>query len=102
MPSVPERYHPIGYSADVTRRTFDERRGSASSRGYDRKWRDFRSWFLRRHPLCLDCSGAGRLKPATEVHHIQKLRDAPERRLDEGNCMPLCQACHSARTGRGE
>ncbi|WP_373322022.1 HNH endonuclease [Acetobacter oeni] len=36
------------------------------------------------------------------MHHIQKLRDAPERRLDEGNCMPLCQACHSARTGRGE
>ncbi|WP_408734794.1 HNH endonuclease [Gluconobacter morbifer] len=81
---------------------YDRHRGSASARGYDRKWQAFRKWFLIRNPLCHDCRREQLLTPATEVHHIQKLRDAPDRRLDATNCMALCHSCHSTRTACGE
>jgi 5-methylcytosine-specific restriction protein A len=57
---------------------------------------------LKSNPLCVDCREAGRLTAASEVHHILKVRDRPDMRLDPGNVMGLCQSCHSARTGRGE
>jgi len=79
-----------------------EERLTACRRGYDRTWQRFRDWFLRRHPLCHDCEGRGDVVPAAEVHHIKKLADHPELRCVESNCMALCKACHSKRTGRGE
>lgn len=73
-------------------------KGSAHSRGYDRPWRRFREWFLSKHSwICQDCGGE-----ASEVHHIEKLRDYPELRLHESNCMALCHSCHLERTVRGE
>jgi 5-methylcytosine-specific restriction protein A len=72
-------------------------RGSSWQRGYDAAWLRFRAWFLGRHPACNDC---GRL--ATEVHHVKKVRDSPELRLVESNCMALCHEDHSKRTARGE
>jgi len=73
-------------------------RGTSAQRGYDRRWRVFRAHFLRRHPMCADCVDAA----AQEVHHIQKVADAPELRLLESNCLALCKVCHSKRTARGE
>lgn len=58
--------------------------------------------FLAEHPLCVDCLVSPRMEPATEVHHIRKLRDHPTLRLDPANCMALCRSCHSIRTARGE
>jgi 5-methylcytosine-specific restriction enzyme A len=75
-----------------------EHRGSSAARGYDSVWERFRAWFVRRHPICADCS----IKPTKEVHHVRKLRDYPELRLVESNCMGLCKACHAIRTARGE
>jgi 5-methylcytosine-specific restriction enzyme A len=75
-----------------------EQRGSSTQRGYDSVWERFRAWFVRRHPICADCG----IKPAKEVHHVRKLRDHPELRLAENNCMGLCKACHAIRTARGE
>ena len=44
---------------------------------------------LAEHPLCRDCEVAGRITPATEVHHVVKGRAfrALQRRTD-----PLCGA----------
>ena len=53
-------------------------------------------------PLCVDCETAGRIELASDVHHVEKVRDYPELRLVEANCMALCGSCHSARTRRGE
>jgi 5-methylcytosine-specific restriction endonuclease McrA len=39
---------------------------------------------------------------ATESHHIAKIADRPDLRLDPANLMALCQSCHAIRTGRGE
>ncbi len=77
-------------------------RGSAASRGYDAAWVRFRAWFIRRYPLCQDCLDARKVMPTQEVHHVKKLKDFPELRLVESNCMPLCRSHHSVRTERGE
>jgi 5-methylcytosine-specific restriction protein A len=77
-------------------------RGSAASRGYDGAWKRFRAGFLRSNPLCADCFAAAVLTPASEVHHIRKLRDHPELRLVWSNAMGLCRPCHSTRTANGE
>ena len=39
---------------------------------------------------------------ANEVHHVLKLFYHPELRCIESNCIPLCTACHSARTAKGQ
>ena len=82
----------------------ERRRGSAASRGYDRHWQRFRTWYLARHRLCQDCEA----KPiplyvaATDVHHVKKVGEYPELKLVEDNCMALCHECHSARTFLGQ
>jgi len=80
----------------------DRFRGSAASRGYDATWQRFRRSYLEHHPLCLDCLDRKEVAVATELHHLVKLRDAPERRLDPSNVRPLCSTCHKVRTARGE
>src|SRR5690349_9127315 len=76
------------------RRQFDIMRGTRQERGYDRAWYLLRNQFLGDNPFCADC----KLAMATEAHHIRKVRDYPEGRLDPDNLMALCKACHSART----
>ena len=79
-----------------------EHRGSARQRGYTYAWEQFRARYLREHPLCVDCLAEHRMTPATEVHHIHKLRDYPQLKYSENNLMALCHQCHSKRTARGE
>ena len=67
---------------------------------YDRRWQKVRAAYLARHPLCVDCEKAGRLTPATDVHHIIKPGDGGDD--SDSNLMGLCRPCHSARTARGE
>lgn len=83
-------------------RELDRERGNSAERGYDQAWRDFRRWFLSRHPLCADCRAEGTLKMAEEVHHTVKIAVQPELRLVESNCVALCVSCHATRTRRGE
>jgi 5-methylcytosine-specific restriction protein A len=47
-------------------------------------------------PLCLDCLAAGRVTPATDVHHVKPLRTHPHLRLDPSNLRALCAPCHNA------
>lgn len=82
------------------KRAYDTWRGSSTSRGYDAAWRRTRMAFLADHPLCTDCYP--RLTVATEVHHIAKVADRPDLRLEFDNLRALCKACHSVRTARGE
>jgi 5-methylcytosine-specific restriction protein A len=81
-------------------RWLDERRGSSTERGYDWTWRQFALRYLTENPLCVDCSP--KVTPATEVHHVKKLRDNPEFKYDEAWLMALCSDCHKARTAKGE
>lgn len=94
----------------ISRQDHDERRGSASSRGYGAAWRAARDQFLRDHPLCAEHGKRGDSIPAQVVDHIvaPRLAEAresgdPERmgeaqRLfwSRSNWQPLCKLCHDS------
>jgi len=95
---------PSGYCEEHIEeyRQRDHYRSNSRQRGYDNQWKRFRLSYLRRHPLCVDSLAEGKFVPATEVHHIRKLRDYPTLKYEESNLMGLCHECHSRRTARGE
>lgn len=79
----------------------DQRRGSASARGYGADWRRARLDYLRRHPLCecKDCK-AGELRhtPAVLVDHIVPHRGDMALFWDQGNWQAMSKACHDRKT----
>ncbi|MCD7134037.1 HNH endonuclease [Limosilactobacillus rudii] len=46
--------------------------------------------------LCQVCKRAGRITPATTVHHIKAVRVDYGKRLDPNNLETICKACHNA------
>lgn len=108
---MPSRYCPRCNAAHdgqcplakpIYRKQVDDRRGTRQQRGYDADWYRLRHQHLLRWPLCADCLDRRMYTAATEVHHMAKVADHPERRLDPDNLMSLCRTCHSRRTARGE
>lgn len=77
-------------------------RPHAAARGYDYRWQQFRERYLAEHPLCKDCEERGIVTPATDIHHIKKLKDHPDLKYDERWLRALCKADHDRRTARGE
>ena len=73
----------------------DQRRGTATDRGYDARWGRFRVWYLRQHPLCAcGCRGV-----AVEVHHLVPVSGPDDERFfDVTNVVGLTKACHSRET----
>lgn len=63
---------------------------------YGRQWVKIRNAYISKHPLCEECEKAGRLVPATEVHH--KIPLASGGTNAEENLQSLCKACHSRHT----
>jgi len=76
--------------------------GSSTSRGYDRRWRNFRKRYLSENVLCIDCLEQQHIKLAEHIHHKRKLKDFPELKYEETNLMSLCEECHNTRTAQGE
>jgi 5-methylcytosine-specific restriction protein A len=65
------------------------------------RWRRERRAFLDQSPACSDCAAAGKLEPATDVHHKRKPKSEAEF-FDRSFFGALCHSCHSKRTARGE
>lgn len=66
-------------------------------------WRKARKLQLQREPTCRHCRQVGRITPATDVDHIQRIKDGGSA-LDPLNFQSLCHDCHarkSAHEGRG-
>lgn len=76
----------------------DERRGSASSRGYGRSWQKLRAQFLAEHPYCAACERDGRSVVASVVDHIEPHKGDRDKFWREDNLQPLCARCHSVKT----
>lgn len=68
-------------------------RDPAKKKRYGRSWRRIRDQQLAEHPLCEQCSKAGKITPAREVHHIKPLSQGGTN--DSTNLMSLCTPCHS-------
>lgn len=79
---------------------YDTRRGSATERGYDNRWRRTRLRYLTEHPLCVECQKVGKLTPANTVDHIKPHKGDKELFWDESNWQSLCQRCHSVKTAK--
>lgn len=59
-------------------------------------WKKCREVVLKRDDyLCQDCLEKDDLIPADMVHHIEELRDNPDRALDINNLKSLCNSCHN-------
>lgn len=64
------------------------------------RWVKLRAAKLSESPLCERCKAEGIVRPATEVHHVIPVEDAPadwekERLMyDMANLMSLCHGCH--------
>lgn len=62
-------------------------------------WRKLREAHLKSHPVCAECERQGRVRPASQVHHII----SPFRRgqvdyvklLDPNNLESICPVCHA-------
>jgi 5-methylcytosine-specific restriction protein A len=99
MPNKPPQHAPRWAQRERQARDRDR---SPDRRGYDWTWKKFRLGYLSQHPLCADCAEAGRVTPATELHHVVRLAARPDLRLDASNVRALCAPCHTLRTNRGE
>lgn len=65
---------------------------------YGRSWKRIRDRYIAAHPLCEQCQKLGKVKSATEVHHIKPLSQGGSN--DVSNLMALCTSCHSEITAR--
>lgn len=63
-------------------------------------WRKLRAAHLAEHPWCRPCADEGHVTPASHVHHVEDVADAPERALDPTNLESACPSCHNAETAR--
>ena len=60
------------------------------------EWQRKRKQILKRDGyLCVNCKRFGRLRPATDVHHILHRDEFPELRMTNSNLISLCKACHN-------
>jgi len=77
----------------------DDRRGTATERGYGSSWVKLRARIMRRDAgLCQPCLQAGRVTEAKQVDHIKpKTAGGTD---DENNLQAICTACHKAKTAR--
>lgn len=83
-----------GYCDTVRQTKTDDYRGTKAERGYGSDWDKFSRQYRLLHPLCENCLLEGRTAPAVDVHHIVKIRDRPDLRMDENNVMSVCRTCH--------
>lgn len=76
----------------------DERRGTAASRGYGRRWRRESKAYLAEHPLCARHQRAGKVRAASLVDHVRPHRGDMALFWDKDNWESLCKTCHDHKT----
>jgi 5-methylcytosine-specific restriction enzyme A len=73
----------------------DKHDRTTTERGYDGPWKRLSKRVRNEQPLCPMCEAEGRAIPATEVHHVEPIAIAPNRRLDRSNLVALCNRHHN-------
>jgi 5-methylcytosine-specific restriction enzyme A len=63
-------------------------------------WRKLRTYiYNKQHGLCQRCLQRGKVVRADVVHHIEEIKEAWDKRLDEDNLECLCHDCHNKEHG---
>jgi 5-methylcytosine-specific restriction endonuclease McrA len=57
-------------------------------------WRQLRSMFIKRHPLCVECDGIGQV-----VDHIIPIKSGGDP-LEWDNLQTMCHRCHNVKSGK--
>jgi 5-methylcytosine-specific restriction protein A len=100
--------HPCdrcGKKGGPTRDDYDDRRGSAASRGYGWKWRNENGTgaadaYLQANPLCAECQWHGQVVGAVLVDHKRPHKGNQTLFWDTDNWQSLCKRCHDCKTYR--
>jgi 5-methylcytosine-specific restriction protein A len=66
------------------------------------RWRNLRAFYLRRHPLCVECERNGRITPSVAVDHIVPHRGDMALFYAGDNLQALCASCHNSKSAGGE
>lgn len=84
------------------RKQHDDKRGTASQRGYNYRWSKYRTYFLNKHPLCMcpDCKEKAVPLPANVVDHITPHRGDYNLFWDETNHQAMNKKCHDKKTAK--
>lgn len=72
----------------------DRRRGSAASRGYNRRWSKARDTYIREHPLCVGCQAVGRIAAAEVVDHVDPHHGDPDKFWNTAMWQACCKWHH--------
>lgn len=74
----------------------DQKTGGTTTaeRGYGSDWRKLSERYRAAYPLCQVCEWKERTRPATQVHHIVKVIEAQELRMEWSNLLGVCEECH--------
>lgn len=83
---------PVTWDKDKAKE-YDKQRGTAASRGYDSKWRTYRTKYLKLNPYCKQCG-----QPATVVDHVIPHKGNKGLFWTSFNHQALCKRCHDVKT----
>lgn len=87
---------------------YNKRRDESDEFYKTTRWTRFRTYYLRMHPLCVECERHDRVTAAVILDHIKPYKTHPHLGLDWHNVRPLCRPCHNrigervGLTGEGE
>jgi 5-methylcytosine-specific restriction endonuclease McrA len=79
-------------------RCYPHKKRETSREGYGSDHRKASEWLRRVRPLCERCvmlNGPVNANTSTELHHIVKIADNPQRRMDRNNWLAVCNGCHN-------
>jgi 5-methylcytosine-specific restriction protein A len=95
MPSSPKSFRPKGQPTRQQQlKAYDDRRGSASERGYTHRWSTAARTFRARHPLCRGCEAAGLVEAAVLVDHVEPHKGDSTRFWDTSMWQSSCRWHH--------
>ncbi len=101
MPISPPRHGAARVKAKrkATQKYYDKTKRVNVESYTSLQWRKLRAWYVKQHPLCIECKALGKANPVDVVDHIIELKDggAP---LDSSNLQSLCHYHHNSKTAR--
>ena len=83
-------------SRQQSREQHDQRRGTATSRGYGAEWQRARLQHLNANPLCVCCLANGVVEPASMVDHVVPHKGDMNVFWKSEDWQSLCDWCHKA------